>query len=177
MKRFGLALALTFVSGTSAVIFGYEGLASAAGSAPCANCQLRVRQAATSPLSSATDPAGSALPSDLISVFAATDSPIQFPTAPSLKNNSAPLWNGQGPLPGAWVDPWTFGKTDFDPSFKTSYWSEQSGPLNVPGAPWRQGMASHFADEIYGYGMVYVGTPYQAPLALDYAPLAMAASI
>ncbi|OFZ19799.1 MAG: hypothetical protein A2X94_17150 [Bdellovibrionales bacterium GWB1_55_8] len=61
-------------------------------------------------------------------------SPLQFtsPEAGPVAN-----WNGTGELPGAFQRPWELApNTNFDPSFRSSFWTPETGPIETPWAPW-----------------------------------------
>lgn len=89
---------------------------------------------------------------------------LNFPSAPVQSQNAdgTPMWNGQGPLPGAFSPPWSLASnTSFDPLFHTSYWDEQNGFSNVSSAPWNQGIAGLYGlgSAIFDSGLAYAGKP------------------
>jgi hypothetical protein len=68
-------------------------------------------------------------------------SPIQFwqrTAQPQLPEGTQGWWNGQGELPGGFQRPWEFPKTDFDPSFKTSYYTTERGFYGAPDGLWQK---------------------------------------
>lgn len=97
-----------------------------------------------------------------------SSSPISFWTSMTdyasqmkLPAGSKSWWNGQGELPGGFVRPWSFPKSNFDPSFITPYYTTSQGPLNIQTAPWNLSpfVQTQSPGGLFGNLPIYPNTP------------------
>ncbi|MEK6707014.1 MAG: hypothetical protein AABZ06_14645 [Bdellovibrionota bacterium] len=88
----------------------------------CPNCRIKNTQTTNDP--------GFLLGKNVAAILN-HPSALNFPKASMLKTSEI-NWDGVSDLPGG------LKKEDFDPSFRTSYWSESTGPINTPSAPWNR---------------------------------------
>lgn len=62
----------------------------------------------------------------------------------------APLWDGSGPIPGAFKRGFEWAPTDFNPSFKTDFYTSEGGLVNTAAAPWNLYLPPDLARLWYG---------------------------
>lgn len=163
-----------FVAGAMLLSFGagFSALAAPRRLSPaslgvCANCAMQDRMNVGQPmqiedLSSALNVASVLQASGQVSRQSVglgneRRSPIQYGLPELL--TAEETWNGQGDLPGAFKRPWSFGPSHFDPSFVTPYYTEQTGPIDHPMAPWRLFLPQNLALMNYNLGMAMLGLP------------------
>lgn len=128
----------------------------------CATCALQMRvNSQQQPLSPAVGDQNSANVNLGINVAGLLTRPaaLQFtqPALPAGTNKETQFWNGQGELPNAFVRPWDFPKTNFDPSFITDYYTTQQGPINSANAPWNIFLPPSIAQDYFNTAMAGLG--------------------
>ena len=96
----------------------------------CPNCRMQNMQIMNDP--------GLSLGKNVVGILNHS-SALNFPKASMLKPSEI-NWDGVSDLPGS------LKKEDFDPSFRTSYWSESTGPIDTSSAPW-----NYFGNRLFPY--------------------------
>lgn len=132
----------------------------------CASCQVQSRERAVS-----QSPTNASIESgiNVADLLKRSLVGVQYsaPVADS-RSSGVPEWvGGLGERPGAFQRPWTFeslyGPSNFDPSFVTSYYTEKTGPINDPSAPWNRFLPQALAAQYYQFGMTLLGLPPVVP--------------
>ena len=84
---------------------------------------------------------------------------IAMPSTGAQTRNAdgTPVWDGQGSLPNSLQAPWHYTATNFDPTFRTPYWNEQSG---FTSDSFELGLANtDYGRSIFNRGLAYAGKP------------------
>ena len=137
-----------------------------AGNQICVNCELmaRAQQAGNTAVTPGVQEAGI----DVASILQRSNL-IQFPSlaqagvtgnalasgatpaeARAQASAQAPLWDGSSPIPGAFKRGFEWAPTDFNPSFKTDFYTSEGGLVNTAAAPWNLYLPPDLARFWYG---------------------------
>ena len=137
-----------------------------AGSQICVNCELMARNQQIG--NSAITPGVQEMGIDVGSILRKSEL-IRFPSlaqagvasnalasgattaqARAEASAQAPLWDGSGPIPGAFKRGFEWAPTDFNPSFKTDFYTSEAGVVNTAAAPWNLYLPPDLARLWYG---------------------------
>jgi|GEM_PF-5592659 len=157
------------------IILSWASAANAGFNPNCASCQLLERMKSAGSMQSVlTETSSDNLTqgwnvASIVNrpIFSEQSSPLQFVGQGNVSElpPGQKWWDGQGDLINGFKRPWDLPQTNYDPSFVTSYYTPQRGPIQSSWAPWNysQGLLSY----PYSYSVdLYPSQPFRSYLGV-----------